>query len=152
MAQTPAQFFRQLQRNLPRIEREILQSVIQVEAEAFHAENFRKEGFTDIGFQKWDEIELNKKGKGRKGFKRKSILIGEKGVGIMRRHATKGSLRGRRVVFEFPLAYMKVHNDGGKAGRGSGFQMPKRQFVGKSAVLERRIQRKALALLNRRLK
>lgn len=141
---TPPQFFRQLQRQLATIEQQVLRDVIQVEAEAFHAENFRKEGFTDTGFTPWAPRKRPDKNPARRALLVKS--------GAMRRHATKGSVRGKQVDFTFPLAYMKVHNEGGKAGRGKGFQMPKRQFVGKSAVLEQRIQRKVLALLNKKLK
>ena len=37
------------------------------------------------------------------------------------------------------LIYAKVHNEGLKAGRGKGFMMPKRQFMGKSVVILKRI-------------
>lgn len=30
------------------------------------------------------------------------------------------------------VAYAQVHNEGGRAGRGKGFMMPKRQFMGES--------------------
>jgi len=143
---TPSQFFRNLQRSLPRLEQEILHTVIQVEAEKFHAENFRKKGFTDTGFTPWTPRKPMKKdaGKGKRALLVKS--------GAMRRHATKGSVRGKQVDFNFPLAYMKVHNEGGKAGRGKGFTMPKRQYVGKSALLEARIKNKIQSLLNKKFK
>lgn len=35
--------------------------------------------------------------------------------------------------------YAKVHNEGGKAGRGKGFQMPKRQFMGPSGDIDNAI-------------
>lgn len=140
----PNQFFRDLQRKLPTIQRQILHDVIQVEAERFHAENFRKEGFTDTSFTKWAPRKKQDKNPARRALLVKS--------GAMRRHATKGTVRGKQVDFDFPLAYMRVHNEGGKAGRGKGFTMPKRQYVGRSAELERRIERKVLALLNRKIK
>jgi phage virion morphogenesis protein len=34
------------------------------------------------------------------------------------------------------LVYAGVHNDGGRAGRGAGFQMPQRQFLGLSVENE----------------
>lgn len=34
------------------------------------------------------------------------------------------------------LVYAGVHNDGGRAGRGAGFTMPQRQFLGVSAENE----------------
>lgn len=141
MAETPAQFFARLQAQLPQLQQQILQDVIQVEAEAFHAENFRKEGFTDAGFTPWTPRQSTKAdaGKGKR-----ALLVK---TGAMRRHSTKGTVRGKQVDFDFPLAYMRVHNEGGKAGRGAGVQMPKRQYVGASALLEARIQAKVIALL-----
>lgn len=141
--QTPAEFFRDLQLRLPAIEREILNDVIQVEAEAFHAENFRKEGFTDAGFTPWQQRSTKDKNPAKR-----ALLVK---TGAMKRQATTGRVSGKQVDFTFPLAYMRVHNEGGKAGRGTGFQMPKRQYVGPSAHLEARIQAKIIKLLNQRL-
>ena len=38
-----------------------------------------------------------------------------------------------------PVPYAIVHNEGLRAGRGKGFKMPKRQFIGESAVLNNKI-------------
>lgn len=127
------------------MEQQILRDIIQVEAEAFHAENFRREGFQDSTFQAWRPRKPTAKDQG-KG--KRALLVK---TGAMRRHATKGSVKGKQVDFIFPLAYMKVHNEGGKAGRGKGFDMPKRQYVGKSAVLEQRIRTKVQAYLTKKL-
>lgn len=141
---TPPEYFRMLQNQLVGLEQQILRDVIEVEAEAFHAENFRKEGFTDVGFQPWQQ---RKPTKADAGKGKRALLVK---TGAMRRHATKGTVRGKQVDFEFPLAYMRVHNEGGKSGRGAGFQMPKRQYVGPSAYLEHRIQQKVLQLLKQK--
>jgi phage gpG-like protein len=139
---TPPEYFRQLQAQLQGLEQQILRDVIQVEAEAFHAENFRKEGFQDAGLQPWPQRKNADKNPARR-----ALLVK---TGAMKRHATKGTTRGNQVDFEFPLAYMRVHNEGGKTGRGAGFQMPKRQYVGPSAYLEAKIQAKVLALLKQK--
>ncbi len=139
---TPPEFFRQLQGQLVGLEQQILKDIIEVEAEAFHAENFRKEGFTDAGFTPWQQRKKPDKNPTERHILMKS--------GAMRRHATTGTVRGKQVDFEFPLAYMRVHNEGGKSGRGAGFQMPKRQYVGQSAWLEARIQQKVIALLKQK--
>lgn len=139
-----SEFFRQLQNNIRGIEQSILRDVIQVEAEKFHAENFRKEGFTDVSFQKW----APRKKRDRPG-RRRALLVK---TGALRRHATKGSVRGNQVEFTMPLAYMRVHNEGGKAGRGKGFTMPKRQYIGRSRELEDRIRKRVLTYINRKLK
>jgi phage gpG-like protein len=136
---TPPEYFRNLQNQLQGLEQQILRDIIEVEAEAFHAKNFRDEGFTDAGIQPWQQ----RKNPDKNPSKR-ALLVK---TGAMKRHATKGTVRGKQVDFEFPLAYMRVHNEGGKAGRGAGFEMPKRQYVGASAWLEARIQAKVLQLL-----
>jgi len=41
-----------------------------------------------------------------------------------------------KIYFEVKdVDYAKVHNDGLRAGRGAGFQMPKRQFMGQTRKL-----------------
>ena len=37
------------------------------------------------------------------------------------------------------VAYAQVHNEGGRAGRGAGFDMPQRQFMGQADELETQI-------------
>lgn len=135
--------------SLPRLEQNIARDIIAVEAEQFHAKNFRDEGFTDTTLQKWPKrkttikntksyeggiYELNNKDKGKAVLVQSSTLKG---------HALKGRVWGSQVKFVFPLEYEKVHNEGGRAGRGTGFQMPKRQFVGESEYLKNRIEAKA---------
>jgi phage gpG-like protein len=141
---TPPEYFRNLQNQLQGLEQQILRDIIEVEAEAFHAMNFRNEGFTDVGVQPWQP---RKPTKADAGKGKRALLVK---TGAMKRHATKGNVRGKQVDFDFPLAYMRVHNEGGKAGRGAGFTMPKRQYVGPSAYLEARIQQKVLALMKQK--
>jgi phage gpG-like protein len=139
--ETPAEFFRRLQASIPQLEEQIANDIIEVEAERFHEKNFRDEGFTDAGFKPWQPLKPTKKNQG------KAILVD---TSLMKGHALKGTTRGKQVDFTFPLAYMRVHNEGGKAGRGAGFTMPKRQYVGPSQYLEARIQQKVLQLLKQK--
>lgn len=44
-----------------------------------------------------------------------------------------------RIVNEVP--YAAVHNEGLKAGRGKGFQMPRRQFIGESRELNGKVEK-----------
>jgi phage gpG-like protein len=46
----------------------------------------------------------------------------------------------RIVVGTRNIAYAAVHNEGGRAGRGRGFTMLKREFIGKSRILECKIK------------
>lgn len=145
MPMKPPDFFREIQRNLPQIEREIAATVVVVEAENHFAGSFRNEGFTDRSLQPWPARKKTEPGSKR------GLLIG-KGTGTLRRQATKGQVIGNRVSFTIGVPYGKVHNEGLRAGRGAGFQMPKRQFIGDSQVLNERIERKIKAFLNNKFK
>lgn len=136
-----SEFFARLARNEKRLEQTIIRDVIAVEAELFHAKNFRDEGFTDTGFTPWPKRKKEDKRPGRR-----ALLVK---TGTLRGHALKGRVQGNGVAFVFPLEYEKVHNEGLRAGRGAGFDMPKRQFVGESDYLEKRIKAKAEQLLKR---
>ena len=142
----PNDFFRKLQNQIPQLKRDITKQIVQVEAENFHADNFRREGFTDRGFTKWQ-----KRKRADKNPKRRSLLVK---TSALKRAATRGSANQSlgRVRFKFPAKYMRVHNEGLRAGRGKGFKMPKRQFVGKSWKLQQAVQRKANILIQRKLK
>jgi phage gpG-like protein len=137
-------FFRNLEQLTSTLEVEITQDVISVEAEAFHEDNFQNEGFTDRSLQKWPARKPSKK-----ETKRRALLVK---TTALKKAATKGRVSGNQVDFIFPSTYMGVHNEGGRAGRGKGFDMPKRQFVGKSHELEQRIERKARLLLDRKFR
>jgi phage gpG-like protein len=45
--------------------------------------------------------------------------------------------------------YAHVHNEGGRSGRGKGFDMPQREFLGKSRKLDAKIKRKVLQELKK---
>lgn len=123
----------------------------------FFIESFTNQGFTDKHLVKWqprkggttlsEHRELKSfwgkkiadeatKGSGRailikSGALRRSILVKEvSGVGF-------------KVVSDMGLGgsqdYAPVHNYGLRSGRGRGFKMPQRQFMGESAVLVKKI-------------
>jgi phage gpG-like protein len=140
----PSDFFRQLLRDIPNIKRDILRDVVAVESAKIHAENFRLEQFSDTMPTKWPARK-----KADKNPARRALLVQS---GTLRRHAVRGGrVRGNAVEYVFPLDYERVHNEGGQAGRGKGFTMPRRQYVGESDLLKQRIEAKARQLLNRRL-
>lgn len=140
----PSEFFRALANEFPRLENQIVRDVVAVEAERFHAKNFRDEGFTDVALDKWAP---RKKADKRKG--RRALLVQ---TGTLKGHALKGRTRKGAVEFVFPLEYERVHNEGLRAGRGAGFDMPQRQFVGESEYLKQQIERKARKLIERFVK
>lgn len=113
--------------------------------------SFTNQGFTDDVLVKW-------RPRKRERYKTKSgsivndasrgVLIG-KGTGNLRklRRVNEGryaiSIRSNQVTDK----YARVHNEGLRAGRGAGFIMPKRQFVGYSHVMNRRI----IEMINRNI-
>lgn len=104
--------------------------------------SFPQQGFEDDSVKKWQERKLPKGRVARTRSSGRNVLIGL-GTGA---HLWN-SLRKRRVgVFTIMITssgraekYANVHNEGMRAGRGRGFKMPKRQFVGYSGKLNRKI-------------
>lgn len=144
MSEKASTYFRRLAASIKGLEQQIVRDVIAVEAERIHAENFRAEAFIDEPVDKWPARKKSDKNKAKR-----ALLVK---TGTMKGHALKGRTRQGAVEFVFPLEYEKVHNEGLQAGRGKGFKMPKRQFVGESKVLTKRIQKKAETLITTHLK
>jgi len=111
-----------------------------VMSRAFFIESFTNQGFTDKHLEKWQPRKKETKrtiGKAilvSSGALRRSILV---------KQLTNDSFT---VVSDMGLGasqdYAPVHNYGLRAGRGRGFKMPKRQFMGESAVLIKKIMDK----------
>lgn len=99
---------------------ETLQDIKVNVAEEFD-KNFEKKAFFD---KKW-QPRKSKKAKG-------SLLI----VTARLRRGTKVQVINNSVVFTNDTPYASAHNEGLKAGRGKGFTMPKRQFIGDSPKVQ----------------
>lgn len=85
---------------------------------------------------------------------RRAILLKS---GNLRQAATaSGRVQGNQVIFTVPLVYANVHNSDDpadrQAGRGKGFTMPQRKFIGDTPALDKRIADKAQRLLDEELK
>lgn len=94
--------------------------------------SFRNQGFTDESLQAWKPRKRTE----RSRMGNRAILVKS---GRLRR-----SIRSKRFgVFSIKIytdiPYASVHNNGERSGRGKGFKMPKRQFIGYSGVLNRKI-------------
>lgn len=140
MTLTPPEFFQKLLASIPNLKKDILRDVIAVEAENFVSENFRKQAYVNKGAQKWPLREDTEN--------KKALLIG---AGTLRSQVTKAKVVGDNVVIESSLIYAEVHNEGLKAGRGNGFMMKKRQFIGDSETLKNRVKKKAIKLIDSHL-
>lgn len=110
-------------------------------AKNFFVENFRKQGFDDKTVQRW-------KPRKRTTYRTKSgrivndttraILVK---TGDLRRSIIRVPNRAAMSVkIQTDLIYAKVHNEGLRAGRGKGFIMPKRQFIGDSYNLNEKVK------------
>jgi phage gpG-like protein len=110
-------------------------------AKNFFVENFRKQGFDDKTVEKW-------KARKKKTYRTKSgkvvddttraILVK---TGDLRRSIIRVPNKAAlNVKIQTDLIYAKVHNDGLRAGRGKGFKMPKRQFIGDSYNLNEKVK------------
>lgn len=96
--------------------------------------NFKRQGFIDRSVKRWKPRKRKDKNP-----KIRAILVKS---GALRRSIRRISVSNKRVTIGSqgkPAVYAGVHNAGLKAGRGKGFIMPKRQFLGPSHTTDKRI-------------
>jgi len=127
-----------------------------------YKKSFIDTGFTDENWEPWKRRKNKDSKRGRqfryerhqgtdeeegKKFKVKTVDVRSvKNRAILTKTGNlKRSLKYRRidkysVRIESNVPYANVHNEGLKSGRGRGFTMPKRQFVGYSGQLSRKIE------------
>jgi len=99
---------------------------------------FVDEGFTDRAFWHWKPIKRHLR---KPQYKDMPIL---QNTGRLRRNTkafANSNQNGFKIRFTNSTKYAAVHNEGLRAGRGSGFKMPKRMFMGYSLVLDRKLQK-----------
>ena len=108
------------------------------EAVQFFQENITgRQGFLDRSVKKWPQ----RKGNVDPG---RNILVGKGGGAKLYKSISRTGLTSKRVIIGIkgePKAYASVHNFGLRSGRGKGFTMPKRQFMGESKTLSKKIVR-----------
>lgn len=114
-------------------------------AVSYFKKNFQNEAW---GRVKWTEVQRRTPGtalyksasKHHPARTSRKILSGDTGD-LGRSIEVKAVSKGQVVVWTSPAAfgskepYGRVHNEGLRAGRGKGFIMPKRQFMGESDEL-----------------
>jgi len=118
--------------------------------------SFVKGGFTDETFQKWPDRKVPKKlsvknlEKWKKENSKRAILVGKASdtEGAHLKDSNTAKILGRGVEFSNDKVYAQVHNDGLLAGKAPGFDMPQRQFIGPSTVLEDKIMSKITKEIN----
>ena len=135
---------------------EVLPDIIAVEGKKHFEESFDNQGFTDKSIRKWKGRRFGGQKNRKRGGQTKAyreFLRKDKGRAILVSHQSdtrgthlKDSIRAtkskKQIVFSTDKPYAQVHNEGGHAGRGAGFEMPQRQFMGPSEELNRKIEEK----------
>jgi phage gpG-like protein len=94
--------------------------------------SFRNQGFTDESLQSWQPRKRTE----RSRLGNRAILVKS---GRLRRSIRTKRFGFLSVKILTDVPYASVHNNGERSGRGRGFKMPKRQFIGYSGVLNRKI-------------
>lgn len=126
-------------------------------AVSYFKKNFQNEAWGRIS---WKEVQRRTAGTNANKYAAKhhparttrKILTGDTGD-LARSIEIKSVSNGQVVIWTAPNAfgskepYGRVHNEGLRAGRGSGFTMPKRQFMGTSDELNELI----ISEINRKL-
>lgn len=118
--------------------------IIGKEAKDIFGENFVKQAW---GRKPWAEVQRRTSGTKANTWARKhrpaqttrDILAGD--TGDLRRSLEYNATTGK-VTISSALVYAAVHNFGLRAGRGKGFIMPQRQFIGDDPELIKRIHEK----------
>ena len=122
-------------------------------AEDHFRDSFHNEGFTDETLVKWPEVERRKE-ENQKITKNKKT--GKKSSRYSRKQQTSPILTdsgdlgdsikwdmdyNKEIVITTDSEYAQIHNEGGMAGRGKKVKIPKRQFMGPSKQLEKKIEK-----------
>ncbi len=133
-----------LTKRLFAVQKKTLPVVLGNIAKNFFLEAFRKGGFTDVGFKRWQQ-RRKRIGRGRTSptLKEAANLVLS---GKLRR-----SIKVRPATFKLTriftnLGYAAIHNFGlqGLAFGKTEFKMPEREFIGDSRTLERKLERRII--------
>lgn len=106
----------------------------------FKVKNFNAQGFINDGVEKWQP---KKKKDGRKTLVGKSRML---------RGTINYVTNGTEIWFRSLASYARVHNEGLRSGRGKGFMMPKREFMGDSNTLRKMNQKSILQIIKKLLR
>ena len=135
-----------------------LPTIVGVEAVNFYKESFQKEGFTDEALEKWPEVKRrsNPKRTDRAAASR-PILTGE--TADLGRSIEYYAMPGETTIKADTMGagsdkdYAAAHNEGTTtAGRGNKTTIPKRQFMGKSRTLNKKIEKITADMIKQILK
>lgn len=121
---------KQLEAFKPKLDKAV--NAMGVLAKNHFTESFRNQGFTDESLEAWKPRKRTE----RSRMGSRAILVKS---GRLRRSLSVRRFGALAVKITTDVPYARVHNDGLRSGRGKGFIMPKRQFIGYSGKLNRKI-------------
>lgn len=134
---TPEQFSTKIKQHsiaLTRLFERDLPIIIGREAVSYFKKNFQTESW---GRKKWKEVKRRENPWTRGAARTRKILTGK--TADLGRSIQYTADSGKATIHS-DLIYAAVHNWGLKAGRGAGFTMPQRQFIGESDELNDKIK------------
>ena len=99
---------------------------------------FRKKAFDG---KPWAPAKIDQAGKRRRG----SLMVDSAALMNSVRIAETSPGRVVWAAGSEKVPYAQVHNEGGRAGRGTGFDMPQRQFMGDAEELTANIDKRLQA-------
>ncbi|RRD75240.1 phage virion morphogenesis protein [Tannerella forsythia] len=99
-------------------------------------ENFRKGGFLDKNRTKW--VRTKRQDRKPPTTASKYLPLKSKRQHLM--SSNKSEVRNGEVTIWNDTPYAAIHNEGGRAGRGLRSVIPKRQFIGDSETLDKKIE------------
>lgn len=133
------EFLKKVEESVPQIEQLISRKLPVMAgrtAKDHFQENFDKSGFVDGGLNPWKPSKRIGHTKGANGSN-KTLLSGRNHL-----YSSINYVPGdAEVSIQDRVPYAAVHNEGLHAGRGKGFEMPRRQFIGKSRELDEKIEK-----------
>ena len=141
-----AKDFKLMERELTNFVTNDFPVIVAAEAEKHFKQSFDNHGFTDQVLAPWKprDITRNPSKYSKKQIAQdagRAILIGHGSGNHLRDSIHSGTAPGA-VTIIVPKVYAQIHNEGGNAGRKLAATIPKRQFIGRSAVLDAHIKRK----------
>lgn len=146
---TPQDFERYIQRHGRQIVR-LMHRELPVKAGALarshFRENFRRGGFVDDTLKPWKPAKRIGRAKGAAGTY-KTLLSARNHLYSSINYTTAPF----RTTVYTNVHYADVHNEGLRAGRGRGFRMPQRQFIGPSRALDRKVFKLIEKEINKKL-
>jgi len=116
-----------------------LPRIVGVEAVNFFTESFQNEGFTNQTLVPWKEVKRRENPRPDRAEASRKILSGK--TGDLGRSIEYKSEPGHVTIFS-ELVYASAHNEGTTtAGRNRNVTIPKRQFIGDSETLDRKVEK-----------